>query len=95
MKIEMVPAVNSWDIEQEFGIHVLDCDFTHWAENDSYITLELSDDKVQGLWAEIEKFSNGDHYERSYAQRLRNELNLVNKFRAMGYTKNILIYVSW
>ena len=56
----MVPVVNSWDIEQEFGIRVLDCDFTHWAENDSYITLELSDDKVQGLWAEIEKFSNGD-----------------------------------
>lgn len=95
MKIEMVPTVNSWDIEEEFGIRVLDCDFAHWADNDSYIGLELSDGKIQGLQAEIEKFSNGDPYERKYAQSLRNELNLVNKFRAVGYTERIFVYVSW
>lgn len=95
MKIEMAPTVNSWDIKEEFGIRVLDCDFTHWAENDSYVSLELGDGKIQGLQAEIEKFSNGDPYERKYAQSLRNELDLVNKFRAMGYTERIFVYISW
>lgn len=89
MKIEMVPTVNSWDIEEEFGIRVLDCDFAYWADNDSYVTLDLDENRLQIL----ENYSNDD--ESFYAKFWRNELNLINKFRAMGYTENILVYVSW
>ena len=95
MKIEMMPTVNSWDIEQEFGIRVLDCDFAREEANDSYISLELTEDKINALWEELQDCSDETHYERLYATELKNELNLINKFRAMGYTENILVYVSW
>lgn len=91
MKIEMVPTVNSWDIEEEFGIRVFNCLFTREWENDSYISLDLTEDRIKELWEELQDCSD----ETRYVKALKNELDLINKFRAMGYTENILVYVSW
>lgn len=91
MKIEMVPTVNSWDIEQEFGISVFNCLFSREWENDSYISLDLTEDRTKDLWEELQDCSD----ETRYAKALKNELDLINKFRAMGYTESILVYVSW
>ena len=91
MKIEMIPTVNSWDIEQELGIWVLDCPFAQEVRNDSYVSLELTEDRINELWEELQDCSD----EERYVTDLKKELNLINEFRAMGYTENILIYVSW
>lgn len=93
MKIEMVPTVNSWDIEEEFGIRVLDCFFAQGEQDDSYITLDLDEDRLQTIKKILENYPDDD--ENFYAKLWRNELKLIEKFRAMGYTENILVYVSW
>ena len=62
MKIEMVPTVNSWDIEQELGIWVLDYPFTQEARNDSYVNLELTEDKINELWEELQDCSDEERY---------------------------------
>lgn len=93
MKIEMMPTVNSWDIEQEFGIRVFDCLFTREVENDSYVSLDLDEDNLQSIKKVLENYLDDD--ENFYVKFLKNELDLINKFRAMGYTENILVYVSW
>ena len=93
MKIEMVPTVNSWDIEEEFGICVLDCFFTQEEKNDSYVTLDLDEDRLQTIKKILENYPDDD--ETFYVKLWKNQLKLIEKFRAMGYTENILVYVSW
>ena len=93
MKIELVPTVNSWDIEEEFGIRVLDCFFAQEEKNNSYVTLDLDEDNLQSIKKILEDYSDDD--EDFYVKLNKNELKLIEKFRAMGYTENILVYVSW
>lgn len=93
MKIEMMPTINSWDIEQEFGIRVFDCFFAQEVENDSYVNLELNEDNLQFIKKVLEIYPDDD--ENFYAKRLKNDIKLIEKLRAMGYTENILVYVSW
>ena len=93
MNIEMRPVVHSWNIEKEFGISVLDCEFTQMVENDSYVSLWLDDDRVNELQEEIASCNDGS--ENKYVNRCSKELELINHFRAMGYTDSILIFVSW
>ena len=95
MKIEMTPVVQSWSIEKEFGICIFDCQFTQMVENDSYVPLWLDDDRVNELWADIRYYIDKGESESAYVKRLENELDLINRFRAMGYTDSILIFVSW
>lgn len=93
MKIEMVPTVNSWDIEEEFGIRVLDCFFAQEEKNNSYVTLDLDEDNLQSIKKILEDCPDDD--EDFYVKLNKNELKLIEKFRAMGYTESILVYVSW
>jgi hypothetical protein len=93
MKIEMKPVVHSYNIEKELGINVLDCEFTQMVANDSYVILWLDDDRVNDLQEEIADCNDGS--EDKYVKRLENELDLINRFRAMGYTDSILVFVSW
>ena len=93
MKIEMKPTVTSSAIYKEFGIDVMDCQFTEECGNDSYLTLWLDSDRATELWEEIEFYKN--KCEDRYVARMKNELELIRKFRDMGYTDSILVYVSW
>ena len=95
MKIEMKPLVHSWNIEKEFGIRVLDCEFTQMVENDSYVPLWLDEDSSADLWEDIKYYTDKGDGESAYVKRLKNELDLINRFRAMGYTDSILVFVSW
>ena len=95
MKIEMRPVVQSWNIEKEFGIRVLDCNFTQGVENDSYVPLWLDKDRRDELWEDIRYYTAKGDGESAYVRRLENELDLINRFRAMGYTDSILVFVSW
>ena len=91
MNITMKPTVTSSEIEREFGIRVLDCPFTDQVANDSYVTLWLDKNSVKALWEEINDCAD----EERYVKRLKNELELINKFRELGYTEFILVFVSW
>ena len=95
MNIEMIPLVNSWNIEKEFGIRVLDCEFTQMVENNSYVPLWLDEDRRDELWEDIRYYTDKGDGESAYVKRLENELDLINRFRAMGYTNSILVYVFW
>lgn len=93
MKIEMKPTVYSWEIYKELDIDVLDCQFAQMVANDSYVTLWLNDNRVNKLKEEIADCNDGS--EDEYVNRCSRELELINKFRAMGYTDSILILISW
>lgn len=93
MKIVNVPTVTSDEILNEWDIRVFDCCFTECAENDSYVVLDLTEDRVEELKEDIEwQTGKGDS---AYLHRLQNELDLVENFRNIGYTVSILVYVSW
>jgi hypothetical protein len=93
MKITSVPTVTSYEIFSEWNIRVFDCCFTEGVENDSYVVLNLSEDRVSELKEDIEwQTGKGDS---AYLRRLKNELNLVENFRSIGYTVSILVYASW
>lgn len=95
MKIITKPVVHSWDIEEEFGIRVFDCEFTQMAENDTYVSLCLNNDRIIDLWEDIKYYSEKGDGEAPFVLRLKNELELINKFRDMGYNDEILVFVSW
>jgi hypothetical protein len=93
MKITSVSTVTSEEIFNEWNIRVFDCCFVECVENDSYVVLDLSEDRVDELKEDIEwQTGKGDSV---YLRRLKNELNLVENFRSIGYTTSILVYVSW
>ena len=93
MKINMVPSVNSWEIEEEFGIRIFDCRCAEMAENDSYICLALNEEHIEDLKDNIEYCREYDRVVQ--AEKYENELKLVNKFRELGYKDEIMIFVSW
>ena len=93
MRIINVPTVTSDAILNEWDIRVFDCCFTECVENDSYVVLDLSEDRVEELKEDIDwQTGKGDS---AYLRRLKNELDLVENFRNIGYTESILVYVSW
>ena len=79
VKINMVPSVNSWDVEEEFGIRIFDCNFTEMVANDSYVCLALNEEHIEDLKDSIEYCREHDRVVR--AEKKENELNLVNKCR--------------
>lgn len=93
MKINMVPSVNSWDVEEEFGMRIFDCNFTEMVENDSYVCLALNEEHIEDLKDNIEYCREHDRVVK--AEQYENELDLVNKFRELGYKDEIIIFVSW
>jgi hypothetical protein len=93
MKITSVSTVTSDEIFNEWNIRVFDCCFTEGVMNDSYVVLDLSEDRVNELKEDIEwQAGRGDNV---YLRHLKNELNLIENFRSIGYTVSILVYVSW
>ena len=91
MNIKTMPVVNSWEIEEEFGIRVFDCPFTEMVENDSYVSFHLDDEALADL---EDNYNYAVVHGRNFKQ-FENEIELVKKFRELGYTEEILIFVSW
>ena len=91
MKIEMKPTITSSEIEKQFGFGLKDCECYQMCANDSYVTLCLDEDVIQDFKDEIESCPD----EPEYVKRLSNDIVLIEYFRDLGYTDEILIYVSW
>lgn len=91
MNIKSLPVVNSWEIEEEFGIRVFDCPFTEMVENDSYVSLMLDDEAL----AILEDNYNYAIVKGQEFKKFEEEIELVKKFRELGYAEEILVFVSW
>lgn len=92
LKIKNMPTVSGDAIREEFNIDIFECEFTEMAENGSYVILNLNDKAVKNLKDSID-WEQGKSFHR--LNKLKNELNLVEKLRELGYTDEILVFVFW
>ena len=93
IKVTNIPTVTCDDIERELGIRVYECEFAEMAENDSYVMLDLDNDHIEDIKADLDW--NQGKCNEFLEKRLNNELTLINYFREQGYTDRILVFVSW
>lgn len=91
MNIKSLPVVNSWEIEEEFGININHCAFAKKCANDSYLSLALNDEYL----ADLEDAYNYAIISGQNFKQFENEIELVNKFRELGYTDEIIIFMCW
>ena len=91
----MIPTVNFEDIESHFGFGLNDVSFTEMVENGSYVGFGLDEDAIDRREEELSDMEEyGDTNHRRFT-RLKNELTLINYFRELGYTDEILIWICW
>lgn len=88
--VRQTPYISLIDVCRELEMHVRDFEFAYHANNDSFITLGLTDADVEDLSAEIK--CEKDEKRR---QRLANDYSLVNLLRAMGYRGHMIVFISW
>jgi hypothetical protein len=90
IKIYQENCINLLNVSQELGLRIRDFQFAYHANNDSFVTLGLTDADVEDLLAEIE-------YEKDEKrrQRLTNDYSLVNLLRAMGHRGHMIVFISW
>lgn len=95
MKITNVPVVNSWELEETYAVSIYDCDFTQEVENDSYVLLDLTLDRLEQLREDLEWQEGKGESGSRYARGLRSEIKIIEGLRTIGYEISILVYVSW
>lgn len=94
IKVYQENCINLFNVSQELGMKIRDFEFAYLANNDSFVTLGLTDADLEELWAKIE-------YEIEYKEdekrkkRLENEYALINLLRAMGYRGHMIVFISW
>ena len=93
INIIMRPTIDMEDICRELGLHMSDFECTQMVANDSYITFDCSDERVEELSDYLEWLK--DKNEVSYFNRLSNDYALINLLRAQGILDYVLIYVGW
>lgn len=93
IKMIMRPTIDMDDICKELGLHMSDFECTQMVENDSYITFDCSDERVEELSEELER--EKDKGDTHYFSRISNDYALVNLLRAQGILEYALIYVCW
>jgi hypothetical protein len=90
-----MPTVSCWEVEKAFDVCIFDCDFTQGVENDSYVTLDLTQDRVDELKEELEWQEGKGDGDMRYARGIRAELKIIEGFREMGYDTSILVFITW
>lgn len=90
IEIKQTPYINLIDVCRELKMHIRDFEFAYLANNDSSVTLGLTDADMEDLWAEIE--CEKDEKRR---KRLENDYSLVNLLRTMGYRGHMIVFISW
>ena len=92
IKVTMRPTVDFDDITDELGIHMSECSITEMAENGSYITVDLSNERVEELTEDIE-------WERGKSdlrfQKLQNDLRIIELLRTLVSSDSILVFIFW
>jgi hypothetical protein len=89
----MQPTVDMSDICKELGLHLSDFECTQMVGNDSYITFDCSDERVEELSEELEWTK--DKCDTHYFNRISNDYALINLLRAQGILDSVLIFVCW
>lgn len=95
MKITNIPTVEASELEKTYDVDIFDCDFAQEAENDSYVRLDLTDDRISDLYEEIE-WQEGKGEENSrYCKGLKAELKIIKGLRDIGYEMFMLVHIYW
>lgn len=92
ININFKPTVDFDDISAELGIHMSECTLTDMAENGSYISVDLSNERVEKLKEEIE-WEQGKC--DSYLKRLQNDLRIIELLRSLVPCDSILVFIFW
>lgn len=95
MKITNVPVVNNWELAERYDVSIYDCDFTQEVNNDSYVLLDLTLDRLEQLREDLEWQEGKGESGSRYARGLRSEIKIIEGLRDIGYEVSILVYVSW
>lgn len=85
--------ISDHDIFDHFGTHYGDYTIFNECANDSFVFLNLSEEKLQELCEEIEYYQN--KFEDNYIRQMKNEIDLINYLRSLGYTDSILVEICW
>lgn len=92
LKIETKYVIDIEDIEKEFKTHMSDYEFTQMAENGSYVSLECDDGTLEELYEDLD-WENGKSHDRYL--RIKNQIQLVEYLRNLGYRDMVLINIYW
>lgn len=93
LKITTAYVIDIDDICETFGTHVSDYEFCQMAENGSYQTISCDDEILEELYEDMKWLSKRMDYH--HAQRLNNQIKVIEQLRALGYRSNVLVYVHW
>ena len=92
IKVTFQPTVDFDDITDELGIHMSECSITDMAENGSYITVDLSNKRVEELKEEIKR-ERGKSELR--LKKLKNDLRIIESLRTLVPSDSILVFIFW
>lgn len=92
ININFKPTVDFDDITDELGIHMSECTLTEMAENGSYISVDLSDERVEELKEDIE-WEHGKSDSRLI--KLQNDLRIIELLRSLVPCDSILVFIFW
>ena len=92
LKVTFEPTVDFEDISNELGIHMSECTITEMAENGSYITVDLSNERIEELKEDIE-WERGKSESRLV--RLQNDLRILELLRSLVPSERILVFIFW
>lgn len=93
LNITTAYVVDIDDICETFGTHISDYEFCQMAENRSYQAIPCDDGTLEELYADLEWQSKKMDYH--YAQRLNNQIKVIEQLRAFGHRGDVLVYVHW
>jgi hypothetical protein len=85
-------AISIDDVCDHFNTHIGDYEFCQMAENGSYQIINCDDGTLEELWESYEWYKDK---ESLYAERIRNDINLIEYLRFQGHLGPILVYVCW
>lgn len=111
IQLKTIHYIDTDDVEAIVGRNWNECEFAEMAENDSYTRLDCSDGALEELYADLEwEIRKGNEPKREWfedeqefqwkfhrcrANRLRNQIKLVEALRAQGVRSEILIWICW
>ena len=92
IKVSNMPVVSGDDFQEEFGFSVFDCELAQYAENGSYVCVDLDEAAKEKLLAEIE-WEKGKGLKRY--NRLWNQLAFIEQMNKQEHNDSVLVYISW
>lgn len=92
LEVKTEYVIDIEDVEKEFKTHMSEYEFTQMAENGSYVPLNCDDASLEELYEDLE-WEAGKGSGRY--QRIKNQIQLVEYMRKLGYRSMVLVSVYW